>query len=51
MGHKTTLFFAHGHSTRICFIGYGQDTNEAVEKWYAYERKLRDLDEISPSSA
>ena len=38
MGHNTTLFFAHGHSIQICCRGYTQDTNEAFQKWYAYER-------------
>ena len=47
MGHNTTLFFAHGHSTQICCRGYTHDTNEAVQKWYAYERKSRDLGEIN----
>ena len=51
MGHNRTFFFAHSHSTQICCKGYTQDANEEVKKWYAYERKSRDLCEISPSSA
>ena len=51
MGHNMTLFFAHGHSTQILCRGYTQDTHEASKKWYAYERKSRDVGEISPSSS
>ena len=51
MGHNTTLFFAHSHSTQICCRGYTQDTDEVIKKWYAYKQKSRDLDESSPSSS